>query len=111
MNWEREVEIAGFEGEFSRVALRMLMLILFRQKTLDNIMEKPGSAGYYAWYYKRYRDEILEARKRNLMKKYGMTEKEYAREYCRENRDRIREYRRKYNRKRREQEKLERMWG
>ena len=111
MNWEREVEIAGFEGEYSRVALRMLMLILFRQETLDNIMEKPGSKVYWALYYKRHRDKILEARKRNLMKKYGMTEKEYAREYCRENRDRIREYHRKYNRKYKERKKLERLWG
>lgn len=110
MNWEREVEIAGFEGEFSRVALRMLMLILFRQETLDNIMEKPGSAGYWAWYYERYKDDIRAARKRNIMRKYGMSEKEYGKKYYRENRERIREYQRKYNRKYKERKKLERMW-
>lgn len=111
MTWEREVEIAGFDGEFSIVALRMLMLILFRQETLDNIMEKPGSAGYWAWYYKRYKDDIRAARKRNIMKKYGMTEKEYARKCYQENMERIREYHRKYERKYRERERLERMWG
>lgn len=111
MTWEREVAIAGFEGEFSRVALRMLMLILFRQNVLDYFMETKGTAGYQRAYYERNRDKLLKNRERNIRKKYGMSIKEFNKKYYRENKDLMRERKREWSRKDKERKKLERMWG
>ena len=110
MNWEKEVEINGFDGEFSRLALRMLMLILFRQETLDNIMEKPGSAGYHRAYYERNREKLRQQFERNIRKKYGMSVNERYRNYYHDNQEHIKKLKRKRERKQYERKKLERMW-
>ena len=99
MNWEKEVEINGFDGEFSRLALRMLMLILFRQHVLDYIMETPGTAGYHRAYYERNREKRRQQFERNIRKKYGMSVNERYRNYYHENQEHIKELKRKRDRK------------
>lgn len=110
MNWENEVRIHGYDGEFSVIALKMLLLILRTQDVLDYFMERGGTAGYQRAYYRRNAEKRRQQNELNIRKKYGMRMKEYGSKYRNENRESIRAYHRKYNRKYKERKKLERMW-
>ena len=89
-NWEQQVKLFGYQDEFSELALKMLLRILFNKDRLDYIMEKSDTPGYWNAYYIHNKQDFIDARKRYI-EKHGAAElKQRQKEYYQKNREQIR---------------------
>ena len=73
LSWEDQVYLSGYIEEYSVIALRLFLLILFTPDLLEKFTEST-ERGYNRAYYKRYKERIMANRKkrRDQLKQQGI---------------------------------------